>query len=179
MILQRRANLFIAALIGMAIATPPVAADSYTITDLGSVNLVSGINDSGEVVGWSEVAPSGDLHAFIWRNGTMTDLGIAGTSGAYGINASGQVVGFLGALDNPGALLWQNGKATSLGPGVAFGVNASGQVVGASVLYGPMGQDHAYLWQNGTRTDLGLGFAKGINASGQIVGSNLQDAVVW
>lgn len=58
-----------------------------------------GINDSGEIVGlcWRQ---GGIPHAFLWRNGHMTDLNRAGLAAsgwtlteAVGINASGQIVG--------------------------------------------------------------------------------------
>ncbi|MCH7701288.1 MAG: DUF3466 family protein [Planctomycetes bacterium] len=39
----------------------------------GTASLAFGINDSGQVVGASEVT-GGDYHAFIWETGTMTDL---------------------------------------------------------------------------------------------------------
>lgn len=60
---------------------------------------VEDINESGSVVGWTR-GPSGNLHAFFWQVGdsALTDLGtLFGTSSsssyAYGINASGQIVG--------------------------------------------------------------------------------------
>ena len=50
---------------------------------------------AGEVVGWSAYDASGDMHAFLYSNGKMTDLGTLGgaCSYGYGINASGEVVG--------------------------------------------------------------------------------------
>ena len=58
------------------------------------------INDRGQIVGWSEFAPH-DLreHAFIWRNGVMTDLNdfLPAELGielidAHSINAQGRIV---------------------------------------------------------------------------------------
>jgi probable HAF family extracellular repeat protein len=52
-------------------------------------------------------------HAFLWRNGVMTDLGTLGaTSHAEGINSAGQIVGR--SKVNPDdpvqhAFLWENG----------------------------------------------------------------------
>jgi probable HAF family extracellular repeat protein len=189
------------------------------------------MNDSAQIVGVSNTASA--VHAFLWQNGTMTDLGSPGaTSEASGINNSGQVVGFSAANVFPGtehAVLWQNGVMTDLGTpsgftdSAGFAINASGQVVGAGAfggaahafLWSPtipngttgsfvdlgtlggtfsrafsinsfgevVGQtslpgdtaQHAFLWQNGIMTDLGtlggsVSFATAINDAGQVVG---------
>ena len=68
------------------------------MTDLGTlggtVSYARGINDSGQVVGYSYTS-SGIYHAFLWQNGSMTDLGTLGgtESYAYGINNNGWIVG--------------------------------------------------------------------------------------
>ena len=56
--------------------------------------MAYGINDSGQVVGESSTV-SGDLHAFLWEGGVMTDLGTLGDGyyWANGINMHGQIVG--------------------------------------------------------------------------------------
>jgi len=55
------------------------------ITDLGSLSatafdysIATGLNDKGQVVGYSHVlTPAGiRIHAFVWKSGTMTDLGV-------------------------------------------------------------------------------------------------------
>jgi probable HAF family extracellular repeat protein len=89
----------------------------------------------------------------------MDDLeeepGSRATSRAYGINASGQVVGVLEGR----ATLWHGGVARDLGtlPGdassTARAINAAGRVVGES-LAGPL-KSRAVLWHNGTTQDLG------------------------
>jgi probable HAF family extracellular repeat protein len=89
----------------------------------GNFNIARGINDLGQVVGAS-ATPTGDSHAFLLRNGTMTDLNdlipsdsgwllhdarsitangfIAGT----GMNPDGQVHAFLLTPDDdPGSLV--------------------------------------------------------------------------
>jgi probable HAF family extracellular repeat protein len=71
-----------------------------TMTDLGtlgnSYSQATGINDLGQVVGWSGVDGFVD-HAFMVTGAGMIDLGTLGgqgSSGAYGINSAGQVVGW-------------------------------------------------------------------------------------
>jgi probable HAF family extracellular repeat protein len=60
------------------------------ITDLGSLSaapadfsIATGLNDKGQVVGYSTVTgPGGTFHhAFLWASGTMTDLGVPGFPG--------------------------------------------------------------------------------------------------
>ncbi len=94
---------------------------------------------------------SGDLRAFIWRAGVMSQL--AGLSGrnaiASDINARGQVVGAMGVEAGvQHAFLWQAGSVTDLGTrggasSDAVGVNARGEVVGESDL---AGGTHSFLW---------------------------------
>ena len=171
------------------------------VTDLGTLGGTSsfawGINDSGQVVGWSYTAENAATHAVLWQNGTMTDLGALGGSwsAAVAINSAGQVVGFsYPAGTAQRAVLWQNGTVTELGTlggthSSAIGINDAGQVVGWSSPEGNVGY-HAVLWQGGTTRDLGtLGGtssnAYGINDAGQIVGRSQTagdggySAVLW
>ena len=68
---------------------------------LGGDSFATGINDSGEVVGWSYLADNYTPHAFIWTEATgMVDIGTPGGLGdrsrsqGLAINASGNVVGY-------------------------------------------------------------------------------------
>ena len=148
------------------------------------------INDRGQVVGISGGCQSGPtfaLHALLWQNGTVTNLGsLGGTMNvAARINNRGQVCG-LSSL--PGdtikhAFLWTKNSGIrdlgTLSPGDSYsnctGINSRGQVVGESC--GPNGC-RAFLWQNGLMTDLNplvpgggstlsLFEAEGINSRGQ------------
>jgi len=125
----------------------------------------------------------------------MLDLeeesGSRATSLAYGINASGQVVGGLEGR----ATLWQGGVARELGtlPGdassTARAINAAGHLV-AEPLAPPL-QSSAVLWPDGTPQELGslpghtVSQANGVNAIGQVVGwsrsadQSVSRAVLW
>src|SRR2546425_7732157 len=119
------------------------------MTDLGALpgggsSSALGINNSGQVVGWSLLAGGGTTHAFLWSNGVMTDLGTlgGGLSQAFGINDSGQVAGQAHIADgNEHAFLWRNSVMTDLGtlPGgrssTALGINNWGKVEGGAFLY--------------------------------------------
>jgi len=167
-----------------------------------SDGVAFGINDRGHAVGASgscaafdpEIgAPLQPLHALLWQNGTVTDLGnLGGTMNnvAFILNNQGQVVGTSGVPDlgRSHAFLWQDGVMTDLGtlPGDldsgAVGINNRGQVVGISV--DASGSSRAFLWQNGVMTDLNtlisgaspflfLLHAPAINSRGEIVGFGL------
>jgi len=187
--------------------TPTIANGTIgSMVDLPAGNNSGGsaINGSGQVTGFN-----GTLgRPFLWTPGTAnatsgltTDLGHPpGTntlSYAWGINNSGQVVGYnLTSSGFGNAQLWtpsapngSSGSWVNLGnlPGgsdyaAAWGINAWGQVVGTS---GASGGNHAFLWTpatpngtTGSMVDLGhmpggedfSHQARAINGSGQIAG---------
>src|SRR5215207_10844029 len=80
--------------------TQPTAPTYYKVEDLGTLggsrSGASAINDSGQVVGYSNLAGDQNNHAFLYKDDKMTDLGTLGgtSSEAKGINISGQVVGW-------------------------------------------------------------------------------------
>lgn len=153
------------------------ARATYIATDLGSLGMPSirtsafAINDTGQIVGKS-VTTTGVTHAFLWSNGSMTDLGTLGGANSYalGINSFGQAVGL---SDNGGAFYYSGGTMAGLGAGYhyATGINDSRQIVGQFGI-------HAFLNSNGLTTDLGtlpggsISTASGRNATGQVVGSS-------
>jgi probable HAF family extracellular repeat protein len=111
----------------------PANSHFYTITDLGKTNSTFAgaydINNKGHVVGLNAAG-----HAFLYANGTMTDLGTLGgspNSFATGINNQDLIVGY----SNDHAFLYSNGEMSDLGTfdGVssfAYGINDSGQISG-------------------------------------------------
>jgi probable HAF family extracellular repeat protein len=142
---------------------------SYAITDLGTGNAFS-INNLGQVV------MGKDGVGWIWENGQLTE--VTGSSWAYQINTSGQVVGrYLSENWTDNAYLWENGQRTDLGyfggiSSSASDINDSGQIVGKFNI--TQDKFNPFLWQEGVMTDLGtLGFnggAMSINNKGQVVG---------
>ena len=140
------------------------------LTDLGTLgdtgwSIAYGVDPTGRVVGQSNGA------AFLWEQGVMTDLQIAGSQAiARRINAAGQVVGSV-ILDGVNhGFVWQQGVTTDLGEvGEVTDINSSGQVVGWRTV---AGTDHGFVWKDGVMTDLpGPSQAFGINDEGQIVGN--------
>ena len=114
-----------------------------TLEDLGTLGggfgEARGINDPGQITGWSTVA-SGDYHAFLWEDGSFTDISIPGSdlSGGEDLNNRGQIAGWSRANGVYSAILWTDGSPLYLpilGDGASDGtsaVNESGQVVGVS-----------------------------------------------
>ena len=148
----------------------------YTVTDLGmppggvSAYPVS-INSQGTIVGYYSASTQG-TRGFIWRNGVITDLGIAASGNVIPaqINDAEQVTGTMGAR----SFLWSNGLTIDLGllgggnQITARGLNNRGVIVGNAQTAN--GEDHAFMWQVGKLTDLGSFTANAINDSGMITG---------
>ena len=158
--------------------------------DLGTLGGLfsdgTALNDSGVVAGNAdqpdENAPH---HAFVFRNGTMTDLsGLAAGqfSSALFINNAGDIAGdaswsspFPGA---PRAFIYRNGQMTdigSLGGGLStiLDLNESGHAVGHSA--DELFNNVAFLYDGTTMHKLGMlggvgSLATAINDSGVIVG---------
>ncbi|MCP4249391.1 MAG: hypothetical protein GY778_20295, partial [bacterium] len=111
--------------------------ENGVMTDLGFGTWGYDINDSAQIVG---VLTGGGAKAFHWDAGLMTNLGTLGgfSAGAYGINNTGQVVGWAQNPDqDERAFLYENGVMSDLGTfggdqSWAFGINSVGQVVGSA-----------------------------------------------
>jgi probable HAF family extracellular repeat protein len=171
------------------------------ITDLltlpgDNASASTAINASGQAVGYSFVngLPS---HAFLYSGGSLTDLGTLGASSAeaFGINGSGQIVGFSTTDDAnhiTRAFLYSGGVMNDLGTlgglaAWAYAINDSGQIVGWACP--ASGATHAFLYSGGVMLDLGtLGgstsVAVAVNSSAQVVGysttaDGTQDAFLY
>ena len=126
-------------------APPP--PPTYTLTDLGRMDLSAApsgptaISSNGQVAGLYFNYTTQVNRAFVWRNGTLAELGTLGgsLSFGYGVNSAGQVVGS-SSLPTPTqrAFIWQNSMMTNLGDptgdsnlySAAFAINTAGDVGG-------------------------------------------------
>jgi probable HAF family extracellular repeat protein len=121
-------------------------AGTITTLNLDPGVIPFGLNDSGQVVGVYRYTLSSTFgitsQAFIWQDGTGTDLGTLGGQNifAYAINNNGQVVGEGGTADGRAAgFVWQAGSIRQLPidqPNVqsynAASINDAGNIVGTA-----------------------------------------------
>ncbi|MFL5330023.1 MAG: hypothetical protein ACJ8C4_14050 [Gemmataceae bacterium] len=119
-----------------------VGSGWQSIGTFGGSTTVGEINDTGTIVGISTY-PDSHTRPYIFVNGQMTDIGNLGgvSSGARGVNSTGQVVGFSSLLTGvqAHAFLYQNGQMSDLndviptGSGYvlndAWDINDFGQII--------------------------------------------------
>jgi probable HAF family extracellular repeat protein len=154
------------------------------------------INDSGAVVG-SSMSDYNRRRAFLWRDGTMHDLGrLPGFEGceATAINNSGHVLGYCTDEHRLHTFLWHDGHMQDLGvigqggPGTGSPLrewvypevlNDRDQIV-VRTRSSVGGNDRPFLWQDGKFTELGTLpggeheylWGEAINNHGQVIGSS-------
>jgi probable HAF family extracellular repeat protein len=160
--MQRIKTLQIAGIAGLLVAAHHVSmaacSDPVAVGALGGgESLAWDINNLGQVVG-EALTEEGTIHAYLWTNGAMTDLGAldaVSDSVAWGVNDLGQIVGTSDSTDGPRtAMLWDGGVATNVGAAmgatgatVAWDINDAGQVVGQAALV--PGFSKAFRWEQG------------------------------
>lgn len=174
----------------------PRPAPRYTVTDLGvlpgaTASRASAINNRGEIVGLSGIIRIDWRHAFVYRNGSMKDLGefsLINDREGPAINDSSQITQVLTVSPAPRLQIHaslnagrQNHDLGTL-PGCVFsvgnGINSQGQIVGEAMSLARVGGmvDHAFLYSGGRITAIGTlpGYTEtvldGINTSGQAAG---------
>jgi probable HAF family extracellular repeat protein len=166
----------------------PAGGGEAIIDQNGNITVLAGrgsgavgINNSDEVAGNGGTNEQ-NSRAWVWRNGTLTDLGTLGGPGAraYHINNAGQIVGeSTNAAGADHDFIYQDGKMTELGPSITpFGFDNNGVIVGDGGS-GPCGE--AVIIVSGVCENLqgmlapgsgiSLRLANGINDKGQIIAS--------
>gem|GEM_PF-3243537 len=161
----------------------------------GSTSVGYAINNSGQVVGYSEYLST--YHAFLYSGGVMSHMGTLDyyLSGAFDINESGQAVGVvMDELGHAMAFVYENGMLINLGAPIlsdsqAWVINNNGLVAGTA--WGP-GEDRSWLCAGGIAIDMGVlsaafpkTYVAGINDEGKVVGSSsnatgtLTHAFLW
>ncbi len=134
-----RRAVALAAALALGLATAAQAAVTFQVTPIApppgfSQAVGFGLNNRGDVVG--ELRGSGGLtHAFVWRDGVLTDLSSPsfgnGLGSALAINDAGLIAGTArNAANLPLPALWQPGSSSpqilSTSAGTANAVNAAG-----------------------------------------------------
>ena len=166
-----------------------------SVQDLGTLGTgfyseAWGVNNLGEVVGWSDTSGASGLtgvHGFLYSEAEgMVDLTPTSDTGyAEDINDAGQVTGYRTAFGGVyHAFRWQEGTFLDLGvlPGFAYSVgwaiNESGQVAGNSTTASGSSERLFRFTDGAVLQDLGgvgeHNVAWGINASGEVVGTRGQ-----
>ena len=168
--MKLRASLPQFAFVLLFVAASLCAAQTYTVTDLGTVSgddysVARSVNAAGEITGAVGSDKNNLSDIFVYNAGEMTSLGtLGGTSGiGNGINASGQVAGystntsgtyraFLSSGGTLADIVYSGGKMKDLNQLIpagsgwvleqAFGINNTGQIVGTGT---HRGQEHAFL----------------------------------
>ncbi|HWB18923.1 MAG TPA: dockerin type I domain-containing protein [Phycisphaerales bacterium] len=158
-------------------------------------SVANNINQNGDICGWMGTVAAGAFpaHAFVWRNGKVTDIGVlagANNSQATALNDVGQVAGRATFGTSATGFtqrgwFWEEGTGmvelcTECTQSYVYDMNDAGQVVGfAGIPNAPL-VGAASIWEKGkmrllgTMTDLPTGMlllhAYGINNAGQITG---------
>jgi probable HAF family extracellular repeat protein len=154
-------------------STPLPSGDIGTLG--GSNGEAFDLSDSGLVVGRADLA-DGTHHAFVWKNGVITDVGVVPgdfCTNGRAINAKGQAIGTstdcMGNVEH--MFLWENGSIHNLTatilPGSdidvfeAWDINDRGEIAAVGML--PNGDQHAVLLVPASASEIAA--ANAINVS--------------
>ncbi len=151
-----------------------------------------GINNRGDIVGAYDTGDINTSLGFVWRNGRFTPFEVPGsapgTTGAFGINDEGQIVGnYSDAQGNSYGFLRTGGayQTIDLPPGgvtLATGINEDGRIVG-NYFPGDGTGNHGFVYSRGSATIVNYPMLmsrtriRGINEEGVIVGFYSPDGI--
>ncbi|HEY3329495.1 MAG TPA: hypothetical protein VGK19_05700 [Capsulimonadaceae bacterium] len=161
-------------------------AAAYDVRDLGLLDdgrlcHAFSLNNHSHIVGEADTTQG--IHAFLWRDGWIHDLGSPGLvySRAIDINDDGYVLGVTDLTPHGKRIgcLWYEDKCIDLcglgieGAGVRA-INNDGHIVGETI-FDDERPPGAFLWRYGVVTDIAGPYVKGscaedINDAGQVVG---------
>lgn len=150
----------------------------------GDNSEAGGVNAHGQIVGTRTVG--GAQRAFLWQNGTITDLGLLPGmtySQASDINDAGQVVGFsgLGTVESATSQLaftWSAAGGlqplSTLGGSVTYAhaISETGDIAGGS-------SGHGAIWRAGIITDIQASGAWDVNRHLEVAGWHDSRASRW
>lgn len=173
---------------GLLLAVHANAAAEYMVTDLGTLGgncaEANGLNNRGQVVGWSLDA-DGRHQAFVWQNGRMTGLGFlpGGTSSvAMAINNGGEITGYAHiSASNWRAFLYVSNSMINIGTwgsinSMGRAINDQGAISGTAPPTNNSSYNSSFYWQTNQYTQIPA-FAPGnscdaygINNLGQVCG---------
>jgi probable HAF family extracellular repeat protein len=179
----------------------PFLWESGKMIDIGTLGgicgFVYGLNNSGQVIGWSDLIGDTVAHPFLWDPNAsphLQDLGtLGGSKGlATALNDAGEVAGGSTTQDDQEfhAFFWWKGVMTDLGTigadtcSVAHSINAHGQVVGTSGDCAGTFEIHGFLSEKGgpmidlndfvpPGSDLTVTDGETINDGGEIAGTGM------
>jgi len=188
----------------------PHSAPRYTVTDLGvlpgdTVSSASGINNHGDIVGFSGNDSYTGQQLFLYHHEQMTQLGPSKFLGGPAISNSGQInpkqrlssYAILSAFKQHHAILYSGSRKIDfiMPPGwetvMLRGVNDQGQTVGSYRQTIGNSSQAAFVYDSKTRKFSMLpqppggwkGFAEDINDHGQIAGiarqPGMERAMLW
>ena len=162
-----------------------------TLDTLGGAQCEAyGINDSGQVTGFSELADGVTNHAFYYDGVSIKDIGTLGGafSFAYGINNGAQITGYstLSGGNAHHAFQYRNGIMYDLGTlggsnSEGSAINQLGQMTGdadtSPSVSEPYGATHAFFYSNSAMFDIhtlggSQSAGRAINNLGQIAGNS-------
>ncbi len=169
-----RASVLFLSLIGSAAIGN--AAQIYDLGTLGGrTSHASGVNSSGQVVGYSDLSPF-VYHAFLYQGGTMQDLGTLGgeKSMAFAVNSAGYAVGWSldSTIGSGRSFEYANGTMSEVAGSnreSATAINDKGEVVGTGG--GLLSVGLGYLYSGGGITYIpGDSNPNSINNNTEVVG---------